>query len=395
MSENKAMPTRVLSPTRFPWYDHTRYSFSLGVAAGGRAYLSGQTASTYDPERRRMVIDGGMAEQARTAYAKIGAVLEADRRTLADVARVVEYLTPDGIERYDEARAARLQAFGPHSPVVNTVPVRALLRDGALIEIEATAGSLGKTPSAANESDGLVYLPSIHPVDGSGEVIGAGDLVAQANAIYDKAGRQLEALGLGLDKVVKTTDYVTPAALSVYKRTAEIRRDRLGPVFPASAGIIMPRLAHSGAMIQLDLVATRETPIRIDPGWRRYEALTYSPAVRVGSLLFISGQGAIDHRTGRVVADGDVAGQAEYIYENVLALVAAAGGVRENLVQTIEYTTPAAQARYREVAGVRERLLGRPYPASTGPICEALLRPEMLIEIDPLAVLDRGGPNAT
>ena len=110
MSENKAMPTRVLSPTRFPWYDHTRYSFLLGVAAGGRGFLSGQTASTYDPERRRMVIDGGMAAQARTAYAKIEAVLDADGRTLADVARVVEYVTPDGLERYDEARASRIEA---------------------------------------------------------------------------------------------------------------------------------------------------------------------------------------------------------------------------------------------------------------------------------------------
>jgi enamine deaminase RidA (YjgF/YER057c/UK114 family) len=204
------MPTRVLSPTRFPWYDHTRYSFSLGVASGGRAYLSGQTASTYDPERRRMVIDGGMAEQARTAYAKIGAVLEADRRTLADVARVVEYLTPDGIERYDEARAARLQAFGPHSPVVNTVPVRALLRDGALIEIEATAGSLGKTPSAANESDGLVYLPSIHPVDGSGEVIGAGDLVAQAIAARQK--RAGERIGASIDLTMAEFAWRLPIA---------------------------------------------------------------------------------------------------------------------------------------------------------------------------------------
>ena len=33
------MPTRLLNPTRFPWYDHTRYSFSLGVAAGDHAVI--------------------------------------------------------------------------------------------------------------------------------------------------------------------------------------------------------------------------------------------------------------------------------------------------------------------------------------------------------------------
>jgi hypothetical protein len=40
------------------------------------------------------------------------------------------------------------------------------------------------------------------------------------------------------------------------------------------------------------------------------------------------------------------------------------------------------------VAGVRSRLLREPYPASTGLVCEALLRPEMQIEIDPFAILD-------
>ena len=85
---------------------------------------------------------------------------------------------------------------------------------------------------------------------------------------------------------------------------------------------------------------------------------------------------------------GDVVAQAEYTYANVLKVVEAAGGGPENLVKTIEYVTPAALERYREVGKSRSKLLSEPYPASTGIICEALLRPEMLIEVDPLAVLD-------
>jgi hypothetical protein len=68
-------------------------------------------------------------------------------------------------------------------------------------------------------------------------------------------------------------------------------------------------------------------------------------------------------------------------------VVEAAGGNAENLIKTIEYTTPAAQPGYRGVADVRRELMARPYPASTGPICDALLRREMLIEIDSLAIL--------
>jgi hypothetical protein len=63
-----------------------------------------------------------------------------------------------------------------------------------------------------------------------------------------------------------------------------------------------------------------------------------------------------------VLHRGDVAAQAEVIYGNVIAVIAEAGGSAGNLVQTIEYTTPAAQARYREVAGVRTRLLEQTLP---------------------------------
>lgn len=386
------MKPTLLQLANFPWFDISRYSFSLGLAAGGRSYLSGHTAATFDPEQRRMVVAGGMAAQARTAYDKVAAVLEAENRTFADVTRVVEYVTPAGIERYDEARALREELFGDHRPAVNTVPVRALLRRDALIEIEATAGpvgaatAVGEDGAVARESSGLIFLPTLYPVDAAGAIVG-GDVVAQLEAILDNAERVLTSLGLGLDHVVKSADYITPAALADYKGTGRVRMERLGPVYPASAGIIMPRLMHPDALIQLDLIASRDTPEAVNPGWPRYDRLTYSPGVRAGDLLFISGLGAIDPETGRVLHDGDVVAQAEYIYGNVLRVVEAAGGTADDLVKTIEYTTPAAQERYREVAGVRTRLLKSPYPASTGPICETLLRPEMLIEIDSLAVL--------
>ncbi|MDP6342124.1 MAG: RidA family protein, partial [Alphaproteobacteria bacterium] len=119
-----------------------------------------------------------------------------------------------------------------------------------------------------------------------------------------------------------------------------------------------------------------------------YQKLTYSPGVRAGKLLFLSGQGALDPETQRMLYDGDVVAQAEYTYDNIIKVLRAAGGGPEHLAKTIEYVTPAALPRYREVATVRSKMLTEPYPASTGLICEALLRPEMLIEVDPFAVLE-------
>lgn len=384
----------ALKPAQFPWFDYSRYSFSLGVQAGPRVYLSGHTASEYDTGAGKIVVKGGMAEQVRTAYAKIGAILEAAGMTFADVVRVVEYLRPEGIERYAEAAQVRAEVFGNHAPAVNTVPVRALLRPDAFIEIEVTAGAVGPATvlggglPSARESAGVVFLPTVLPVDHKGTLIGKGDVEAQTQVIFERAERMLESLGLSFANVVKTVDYLTPSALSDYRRTGRVRRRCLGPVYPGAAGIIMPRLMHPDALIQYDFIASRDVATAINPGWNRYEKLTYSPAVKAGKMLFMSGQGSLDPATEKALFDGDVMAQAEYTYGNVVKVLEAAGAGPQHLVKTIEYVTPAALPRYRDVAGVRAKLLRMPFPASTGLICAALLRPEMMIEVDPTAVLD-------
>jgi enamine deaminase RidA (YjgF/YER057c/UK114 family) len=378
------MGATALKPARFPWLDSSRYSFSLGLKAATGTYLSGTTASEYDPAAKRIVVRGGMTDQVRTAWAKIGAILESGGLGYGDVTCVVEYVKPEGIERYSEAAAVRCEVFGKHEPVLHTVPVKALVRPDALIEIEVTASPSPGKP----ETSGVVFLPTLQPVDDQGAVVGAGDVVAQARAIFERAGKMLAMLDLGFDRVVKTVEYITPSARASYRDTARVRRDYLGPVYPAAVGILMPRLLHPEALIQCNFIATRDSTVAVNPGWTRYQKLTYSPAVRAGRLLFMSGQGSLDPATDAIVHEGDVAGQAEYTYRNLIKVLEAAGGGPQNLVKTIEYVTPAALAGYREVAKVRDKLLREPWPASTGLVCEALLRPEMRIEIDPFAVLD-------
>ena len=378
------MIATAIKPAQFPWFDYSRYSFSLGLKTPSGTYLSGHTASEFDPAAKRIVVRGGMTSQVRTAWAKIGAILEAAGLGVENVVRVVEYVRPEGIERYMEAAAVREEVLGTHHPVVNTVPVKSLLRPEAFIEIEVTAAPGIRQP----ESSGVVFLPTVQPLDRQGQIVGSGDVVAQTEAVFERAGLMLAAFGLGFDRVVKTVDYITSAALPAYKGTGRVRRERLGPVYPGAAGILMPRLMHPEALIQYDFIAARDIPVAVNPGWARYQKLTYSPAVRAGKLLFMSGQGAIDPATERVVFANDVVAQAEYTYANVLKVLAAAGGEAHNLVKTIEYVTPAALESYRGVAGVRAKLLREPWPASTGLICEALLRPEMLIEVDPFAILD-------
>jgi enamine deaminase RidA (YjgF/YER057c/UK114 family) len=375
----------AIRPERFPWFDYSRYTFSLGLDLGGAALLSGHSASEYDADGKRIVVRGGLADQTRTAFAKIEAILAAARFSLGDIVRLVEYVTTRGIAEYGEAERVRQEILGAARPAVNTVCVNGLLRPDALIEIEVVAA---KQPTAAATAvDGIVYLSSQLPVDDAGRLVGGGDAVAQTRAVYERAGRALRAADLGWDRVTKTLDYIVPAAMPSYRQTGQVRREHLGPVYPSAAGIVMERLVRADALIQVDFIASRNPPVAVNPGWERYEKLTYSPAVRAGNVVFLSGQAALDPATERAVAPGDIVAQAEYTYDNILTVLRAAGAGPESLVKTVEYVTREGLQRYRETAGVRSRLLREPYPASTGIVCDRLLRPEFLIEVDPLAII--------
>lgn len=358
------MLPKAIKPDPFRWYDYSRYTFSLGLDLGGWAVLSGHTASEYD-EKEGFVVRGGMRQQVRTAYEKIGAILEAAEYGYDDIVRVVEYVTVGGLNDYAEAEEVRKEVLG-EAPVVNRVVVNRLLRPEALIEVEVTAGKI----------DGVTYLPSLWAPEG-------GDLVTQTKLIYEKA-----ATLLGGANIVKTVDYVAVGALSDYKLTGKIRKEFLGPVYPAATGILVKELPDPMALIQIDFIAAADPPVAVNPGWDRYEKLTYSPAVRSGNILFMSGQAALDPASEKALYAGDVVAQTEYTYNNIIAVLEAAGLGPENLVKTIEYITAPGLARYRETADVRNRLLKQPFPASTGVICEALLRPEFEIEVDPMALFE-------
>ncbi|MFN0089978.1 MAG: RidA family protein [Acidimicrobiales bacterium] len=374
----------AITPAEFPWLPYARYSFSLGVRAGRRAWLSGHTASTLDPATGRVAVVGDMAEQAETAWDKIERIAETGAFSLADVTRVVEYCTPEGLARHAEAAAVRERrlAGSGAAPAVCVVPVAALLRPAALLEVEVTLGG---------GNDDTVHLPSLTPLDERGEVIAPGDLGGQVRAVLERAAALLADEGLTLADVVKTVECTMPATRSAYRATGEVRRELLGPAFPAATGVLMPTVPHAkrGAMITLDVIASRSPKQVVNPGWDAYKRLTFSPGVRAGDLVFLSGTTALDWNRGEVVHKGDVAAQAEYVLEQLDLIVKAAGGRGvADLVKTVEFVDPKAMEGYRGVGAVRERVLSRPYPASTGVLVEALLQPDYLIEICSYAAIE-------
>ena len=123
----------------------------------------------------------------------------------------------------------------------------------------------------------------------------------------------------------------------------------------------------------------------VNPGWQWKPNYTFSPAVRVGKLLFISGMTATDEN-GRIVGEGDIKAQTRYIYQKMAAILASVGGTCDNVVQTVDYIVTTEG--YRETAEVRREFFTRGFPAATGVIVKGLLSRGALIEIQAIAVLD-------
>jgi len=381
-----------LQPEPFPWFRYAGYSFSLGLTDGEQAWLSGHSASEHDPGSGRIVVRGGMREQARTAYAKIEAILAAGGLGLGDAVHVTENVTVAGLADYAEAAAVRAEVFGDHRPAVSTVVVERLLRPAALIEVEVRAARGGGTapaPGLREAPDGTVSLPTLLPLDERGDVVADGDLVGQYAHCLDQADELLRAAGLSLDAAVTTYDWTTPATRDVYRRTHRARAERLGGagVHPGAGGILVSELHRPGVLVALEVTASRHPLTAVNPGWSRYDTLTYSPGVRAGNTLFMSGFAALDMATQEALHPGDVVAQAEATYAAIGEVLAAAGAGPEHLVSTIEFVTPEGLPDYRGVADVRKRRLRAPWPASTGSVCAGLLRPEFLLEVFPLAVL--------
>jgi aminoacrylate peracid reductase len=124
-------------------------------------------------------------------------------------------------------------------------------------------------------------------------------------------------------------------------------------------------------------------PIVPNASWPK--AFTFSPGVRVGNLVFLSGTTATDEK-GRMVGPGDIVAQTRYIFEKFAAVLAVAGGGLEHIVETTDYVVSLQD--YARTADVRREIFkGPPWPAATGVVVSALVRADALIEIKGIAAL--------
>lgn len=121
--------------------------------------------------------------------------------------------------------------------------------------------------------------------------------------------------------------------------------------------------------------------IRVDPD--PYEPYRLSQGFRVGDLVFVSGQAAIDPE-GQLVGVGDFDAQAEQTFRNLERVLQAAGTGLDRIVKVTIFLTD--MANFPKIVELRGRWFSEPYPADTIVEVASLALPELEIEIEAIAV---------
>ena len=112
---------------------------------------------------------------------------------------------------------------------------------------------------------------------------------------------------------------------------------------------------------------------------------TFSPAVRVGNLVFLSGTTGTDDR-GDIVGPGDIVAQTRRIFAKFSLILRSVGSDLGNIVETTDYVLSLDD--YKKTAALRRELFnGPPWPAATGVVVSGLVREGALIEIKGIAAL--------
>ena len=110
----------------------------------------------------------------------------------------------------------------------------------------------------------------------------------------------------------------------------------------------------------------------------------YSPAVVLERLVFVSGQGAKDPATGRLVGT-DIESQTEQVLKNIAAILAAAGSSLTHVLRCGVFLTDIAD--FARMNAVYARVFGANRPARTTVQVSALPMPGLRVEIDAIAYI--------
>lgn len=123
-------------------------------------------------------------------------------------------------------------------------------------------------------------------------------------------------------------------------------------------------------------------------GTQRQNERAYSPAVKIsgGTTIYLAGHGGLEDESGKTYP-GDFDAQVRVSFERMRKTLERAGGSLDDIVTMIVFITNMANGtRFTQLR--REFFKEGRYPASALIGIKELARPEMMVEIQAIAVVD-------
>jgi reactive intermediate/imine deaminase len=117
-----------------------------------------------------------------------------------------------------------------------------------------------------------------------------------------------------------------------------------------------------------------------------YEPFLLSQAIRMGDVLYVSGQAGYGD-DGKIVAGGFRA-QGEQAFSNLRRALEAGGSSLDRVAKVTIFLTE--MGHFNEVVELRRKYFSEPYPADTIVEIKALYTPEAMIEIEAIAGVATG-----
>ena len=218
------------------------------------------------------------------------------------------------------------------------------------------------------------------------------DAATQADQAMKNARVLLEEAGSGFEDLMKTRIYIADRAYreAVYQTIGR----HLGDTCPCSTGLIMRGFARPEILFEIDMAIARS---RGAPHQRRRRfhtdefysdgqklGMRFCHSVRAGNLVHLRGQTGFT-LDGKFPFPGDPAAQADQAMKNVATLLEEAGASLGDICKVHTYILHRAhrEAIYRSIG----RHVQGVHPCGTGLIVDGFAMPEVLVEVDVVAVV--------
>ena len=385
----------------------------MTVRAGNRIFLRGQTGFDLDQTIRD---PADPAAQAAQAMENARVLLEEAGSSLEHVTMVTTYLT-DPAYRVPVYKTVAEFLRGNHTVGTGLI-VKGLALPEMKVEIDLEAvipeagphrkhrlmssrdwfgeSEINRDSCWLIDTGDEIFLRGQTGSDFDGRTMhGTGftvaDAAAQADQAMKNAGVLLEEAGSGFEDLMKTRIYIGDRAYreAVYQTIGR----HLGDTCPCSTGLIMRGFARPEILCEIDMAIMRSkgTPhqrlrcFHTDDFYTDGQKLgmRFCHSVRAGNLVHLRGQTGFT-LDGEFPFPGDPAAQADQAMKNIVTLLEEAGSSVDDVckIHTLILHRAHREAIYRAIGHHVQGV----HPCGTGLIVDGFAMPEVLVEIDVVAV---------